>query len=158
MFRFAIPAVAALGLIAAAAQSEAVHADAAAEGGAAPMGWHLSQEGPMAKLAYGVANSDQLALMMTCEPGQAQAIVYGHVQPASPRLHRASMTSAAIDPLSGGLADESRISLRDPTLVRLVRRGTLAVEGDAGHFELTADRDERRLVSEFFAYCGTEAV
>ena len=156
MFRFAIPAVAALGLIAVAAQSEAVLADA--EGGAAPMGWHLSHEGPMAKLAYGVANSDQLALMMTCEPGQAQAIVYGHVQPASPRLHRASMTSAAIDPLSGGLADESRISLRDPTLVRLVRRGTLAVEGDAGHFELTADRDERRLVSEFFAYCGTEAV
>ena len=156
MFRFAIPAVAALGLIAVAAQSEAVHADA--EGGAAPMGWHLSHEGPMAKLAYGVANSDQLALMMTCEPGQAQAIVYGDVQPASPRLHRASMTSAAIDPLSGGLADESRISLRDPTLVRLVRRGTLAVEGDAGHFELTADRDERRLVSEFFAYCGTEAV
>ena len=158
MFRFAIPAVAALGLIAVAALSEAVHADAEAEGGAAPMGWHLSHEGPMAKLAYGVANSDQLALMMTCEPGQAQAIVYGDVQPASPRLHRASMTSAAIDPLSGGLADESRISLRDPTLLRLAHRGTLAVEGDAGHFELTADRDERRLVSEFFAYCGTEAV
>ena len=156
MFRFAIPAVAALGLIAVAAQSEAVHADA--EGGAAPMGWHLSHEGPMAKLAYGVANSDQLALMMTCEPGQAQAIVYGDVQPASPRLHRVSMTSAVIDPLSGGLAEESRISLRDPTLQRLVRRGRLDVEGDAGHFELTADRDERRLVSEFFAYCGTEAV
>ena len=157
MFRFAIPAVAALGLIAVAAQSQADNAEAVAPA-AAPMGWHLSHEGAMAKLAYGVANSDQLALMMTCEPGQAQAIVYGDVQPASPRLHRASMTSAAIDPLSGGLADESRISLRDPTLVRLVRRGTLAVEGDAGHFELTADRDERRLVSAFFAYCGTEAV
>ena len=160
MFKFAIPAVAALGLIAVAAQSRAT--DTAPDAGAAPtpmaMGWHLSHEGAMAKLAYGVANSDQLALMMTCEPGQAQAIVYGDVQPASPHLHRASMTSAAIDPLSGGLADESRISLRDPTLVRLVRRGTLAVEGDAGHFELTADRDERRLVSEFFAYCGTEAV
>ena len=157
MFKFALPAVAALGLIVVAAQSEATNADAEA-GAAAPMGWHLTHEGPMAKLAYGVANSDQLALMMTCEPGQAQAIVYGDVQPASPRLHRASMTSAAIDPLSGGLADESRISLRDPTLVRLVRRGTLAVEGDAGHFELTAHGDERRLVSAFFAYCGTEAV
>jgi hypothetical protein len=32
----------------------------------------------------------------------------------------------------------------------------LTVEGDAGHFELTADVDERRLVSQFFAYCGTE--
>ena len=156
MFKFAIPAVAALGLIAVAAQSEAIHADAG--GDAAPMGWHLSHEGSMAKLAYGVANSDQLALMMTCEPGEAQAIVYGDVQPASPRLHRVSMTSAAIDPLSGGLAEENRISLRDPALLRLARRGALEVEGDAGHFELTADRDERRLVSQFFAYCGTEAV
>ena len=139
MFKFALPAVAALGLIVVAAQSEATNADAEA-GAAAPMGWHLTHEGPMAKLAYGVANSDQLALMMTCEPGQAQAIVYGDVQPASPRLHKAS------------------ISLRDPTLQRLVRRGRLDVEGDAGHFELTAHGDERRLVSAFFAYCGTEAV
>ncbi|MBI2260638.1 MAG: hypothetical protein HYU62_03125 [Caulobacterales bacterium] len=159
MFKFAIPAVAALGLIVVAAQSQATHADADAEAGmAVPMGWHLTHEGPMAKLAYGVANSDQLALMMTCEPGQAQAIVYGDVQPASPRLHKASMTSAVIDPLSGGLADETRISLRDPALLELARLGAMEVESDAGHFELTVDHDERRLVSEFFAYCGTEAV
>ena len=155
MFKFAIPAVAALGLIAVAAHSQATNADGA---NVVPMSWHLSHEGSMAKLAYGVANSDHLALMMTCAPGQAQAIVYGEVQPASPRLIKTAVTEGPIDPLDGGLADESRISLRDPTLVRLVRRGTLAVEGDAGHFELTADRDERRLVSEFFAYCGTEAV
>ena len=160
MFKFAIPAVAALGLIAVAAQSRAT--DTAPDAGAAPtpmaMGWHLSHEGSMAKLAYGVANSDQLALMMTCEPGQSQAVIYGDVQPASPRLYRASMTAAAIDPLSGGMADEARISLRDPTLQKLATRGKLTVEGDAGHFELTANAGERRLVSQFFAYCGTEAV
>lgn len=156
MFKFAIPAVAALGLITVAAHSQTTQADV--DGSTAPMGWHLSHEGSMAKLAYGVANSDQLALMMTCEPGQAQAVVYGDVQPASPGLRQASLTSAVIDPLSGGLADEARISLRDPALQKLARRGKLEVEGDAGHFELTANRDERRLVSEFFAYCGTEAV
>jgi len=157
MFRFAIPAVAALGLVVVAAQSRAT--DAAPEAGApAPMGWHLSHEGRIAKLAYGVANSDQLALMMTCQPGQAQAVVYGDVQPASPRLFRASMTAAPIDPLSGGITDEARISLHDPALRKLARRGKLTVEGDAGHFELTADADERRLVSQFFAYCGTETV
>jgi hypothetical protein len=157
MFKFAIPAVAALGLITVAAHSQTTQADA--EGGAAaPMGWHLTHEGSMAKLAYGVANSDQLALMMTCEPGQAQAIVYGDVQPASPRLHKASMTSAAIDPLSGGLVDEARIPLRDPALLKLARRGKLDVEGDAGHFELTAGGDERRLVSAFLAYCETGTV
>ena len=158
MFKFAIPAVAALGMIVVAAQSGAANLDAGAEGAAVPMGWHLTHEGSMAKLAYGVANSDQLALMMTCEPGQAQAIVYGDVQPASPRLHKASLTSTAIDPLSGGLADEARIPLRDPALLKLARRGTLDVEGEAGHFELTAGGDERRLVSAFLAYCGTGAV
>ena len=157
MFKFAIPAVAALGLIAVAAQSRAT--DAAPEAGvAAPMGWHLSHEGAMAKLAYGVANSDQLALMMTCEPGQTQAKVYGDVQPASPRLVKASMNATAIDPLSGGLADEARIPLQAPVLRKLARSGTLAVEGDAGHFELTAQGDERRLVQEFFAYCGSDTV
>ena len=157
MFKFAIPAVAALGLIAVAAQSQADNADVQA-GPAVPMAWHLSHEGSMAKLAYGVANSDQLALMMTCEPGQAQAMVYGDIQPDSPRLIQAAMTSAPIDPLSGGLADESRISLRDPALQKLARSGRLDVLGEAGHFELTATGDERRLVREFFAYCGTEAV
>ena len=158
MFKFAIPAVAALGLIAVAAQSRAT--DAAPEAGVTPipMGWHLSHEGAMAKLAYGVANSDQLALMMTCEPGQAQAIVYGDVQPASPRLVKASMKAEAIDPLGGGLADEARIPLGAPVLQKLAHSGKLTVEGDAGHFELTARGDERRLVREFFAYCGSDTV
>ncbi|HEX8661074.1 MAG TPA: hypothetical protein VF686_04345, partial [Brevundimonas sp.] len=101
MLKFAIPAVAALGLIAFAAQSQATNSDART-GAAAPMAWHLSHEGDLAKLAYGVANSDQLALMLTCEPAQAQAVVYGDVKPAGPRVQKASMRAVAIDPLSGG--------------------------------------------------------
>lgn len=155
MFKFAIPAVAALGLIAVAAQSRATDAAPEADAAAA-MGWHLSHEGLMAKLAYGVANSDQLALMMTCEPGQTRATVYGDVQPASPRLIKVSTQAAAIDPLGGGLADETRIPLQAPVLRKLARSGKLAVEGDAGHFELTAKGDERRLVRQFFAYCGSD--
>lgn len=152
MFRFAIPAVAALGLIAAAAQSSASNTGSppAADG----MGWHLSHEGSMAKIAYGLPNSDQLALMMTCEPGRTTATVYGDVQPASPRLVHASAGPAEIDPLGGGLLDETRIPTTDPVLRRLVRTGTLAVDGEAGRFELTATAKERRLIGEFFAWCG----
>lgn len=153
MFKFAIPAVAALGLIAAAAHSQATDA---VDASAPAMSWHLSHEGAMAKLAYGVANSDHLALMVTCRPGRTQATVYGDVQPASPRLVKTS-AETAIDPLSGGLADESRIALSDPTLQKLLRRGTLDVEGDAGHFELTANGDDHRVIQKFFAYCGTDA-
>jgi hypothetical protein len=154
MFRFAIPAIAALGLVAAAAQSSAGNSEApaAADG----MGWSLTHEGPMAKLAYGVANSDQLALMLTCEPGQSQAAVYGDVRPAGPQLIRASAGPVAIDPLGGGLLDEARISTRAPAVRRLVRTGILAVEGDAGRFELTATRTERRMIGEFIAWCGAD--
>lgn len=153
MFKIVIPAVAALGLIAFAAQSQPTSSEAPT--GVAPMGWHLSHEGQMAKLAYGVANSDQLALMMTCERGQTQAVVYGDVQPASPRLIKASLTTSAIDPLSGGLADEARISVNDPAMQQLARLGKLPVDGEAGRFELTATSEERRLIGDFFAYCGT---
>lgn len=154
MFKIAIPAVAALGLIAFAAQSQSATQDMSVS--VAPMGWHLSHEGSLAKLAYGVANSDQLALMITCERGQTEATVYGDVQPASPRLVRTSMMAAAIDPLSGGLADEARISVWDPAMQQLARRGELSVDGDAGRFELIATAAERGLIGEFFAYCGMD--
>ena len=152
MLKIAIPAVAALALIAFAAQSKATNADV--QSGVAPMGWHLSHEGSLAKLAYGVENSDQLALMMTCERGQIQATVFGDVQPVSRRVVKASM-AAAIDPLSGGLSDETRISVRDPALQQLLHTGKLAVEAEAGAFELPANLVERRLIGEFFAYCGS---
>lgn len=151
MLKFAIPAIAALGLIAGAAQTRATP-DAAAAGG---MGWHLSQEGAMAKLAYGVENSDQLALMLTCEPGQATAVVYGEVQPAGARLTRASWSPTPIDPLSGNLDAESRLPLSDPALRGLVRAGRLPVVGDAGAFEIRASSTERRAVRAFLDYCGT---
>ncbi|HZV84740.1 MAG TPA: hypothetical protein VFF48_07115 [Brevundimonas sp.] len=153
MLKFAIPAVAALGLIAAAAQSQATNSDA--QIGTSPMAWHLSHEGEMAKLAYGVANSDQLALMITCEPGQSQAVLYGDVMPAGPRLQQATLAPTLIDPLGGGLADETRMPIDHPTFKQLARRGTMAVEGEAGGFELEASRDERRLIGQFFSYCGT---
>jgi hypothetical protein len=155
MFRFAIPTVAALGLIAVAARSQAT--DVELQDPIVPMGWHLSYEGTLAKLAYGVESSDQLALMMTCEQGQSRATVYGDVQPVGPRLIRTS-TRAAIDPLSGDLSDETRISVRDPALQRFLHTGKLPVEADAGSLELPANPAERRLVGEFFAYCGSDRV
>lgn len=155
MLKSAMPAAVAIVLITFAARSQATDADA--QGSIAPMGWYLSHEGSLAKLAYGVESSDQLALMMTCEPGAAEATVYGEVRPAGPRPVRMS-TASAIDPLSGGLADEMRISLLDPALQRLATGGRLAVEAEAGAFELSASPAERRLIGDFFAYCGSYRV
>lgn len=153
MLKFAIPAVAALGLVAFAAQSQATNAEI--QPGAAPMAWHLSREETTAKLAYGVENSDQLALMLICEPGQAQAVIYGDVKPVSRGVQKASMSRASIDPLNGGLEDEFRLSVEEPSLMQLALHGKMIVEGDAGVFELTARPEERKLIGDFFAYCGT---
>ena len=154
MLKFIIPAIAALGLTAVAAQSyspDSVNAPVEAQA----MGWHLSHEEGMAKLAYGVENSDQLALMVVCEPGRSTATVYGEVQPAGARLAQASMGPTETDPLSGGDAYETRISLGDPTMRGLSQQGRLRVEGEAGTFMLEANIRERAVIGDFFAYCAS---
>ena len=153
MFKVLVPAVAALGLVAFAAQSRDVAPEVETQGVmAAPvMGWSVHHEGALAKLAYGVANSDQLALMVTCMPGDTTAAVYGDVQVEGARLTNASLQ---IDPLSGGDADETTIPVNDPALVGLARDGRMAVTGDAGRFQLAASTEERRLVRDFLAYCS----
>ena len=151
MFKVLVPAVAALGLVAFAAQSRDV-APEVESGMAAPvMGWSVHHEGALAKLAYGVANSDQLALMVTCMPGDTTAAVYGDVEVEGARL---TQTSLQIDPLSAGDAGETVISVNDPSLAGLARDGRMAVVGDAGRFQLAATTEERRLVRDFLAYCS----
>jgi len=165
MFKTLIPAVAALGLVAFAAQT-ATPPSQIGDGADVPaslamtqpvMGWSLHHEGAIAKLAYGVENSDQLALMMTCMPGDASAVVYGDVQPQGARLIQTG-GPAALDPLSGGEAEESRISLRDASLRGLADAGRINVTGDAGVFRVTASRQEQQVVGAFLSYCaGTRA-
>lgn len=149
MFKVLVPAVAAIGLVAFAAQSRVSAADQDVE--VPVMSWSVHHEGALAKLAYGVPYSDQLALMITCMPGDAVAEVYGDVQIEGARLTRASLT---IDPLSGGEAEETEIALSNPALTSLANRGRMTVMGDSGRFQLAADRDERRLVSDFLSYCS----
>jgi len=153
MFKVLVPAVAALGLVAFAAQSRDVAPEVEAQGViAAPvMSWSVHHEGALAKLAYGVANSDQLALMVTCMPGDATAAVYGDVQIEGARLTQASLQ---IDPLSGGDAEETLVPISDPALAGLARTGRMTVVGDAGRFQLAASGEERRVVRDFLAYCS----
>lgn len=161
MFKILIPAVAALGLVAFAAQTatpsshtaDVVAASTSPTMAQPVMGWSLHHEGAIAKLAYGVESSDQLALMMTCMPGDANAVVYGDVQPQGARLIQSS-GPAVLDPMSGGEAEESRISIRDGSLRGLADTGQINVTGDAGVFRVSASQQEQRVVRAFLAYCS----
>lgn len=155
MFKVLIPAAAAIALVAFAARPQTLDASI---NDVPTMTWRLGYEDQTAKLTYGVDNSDQLALMITCQPGEHTAVVYGYVQPDSPRLTPASMGPAPIDPLSGGDASEALIALNDPTLAALAREGVLRVIGEAGSSTIPATVQERRLAADFLAYCGSARV
>lgn len=154
MFKVLVPAVAACALVAFAARTQSV--EPAPE--TPSMAWRLSYEDSLAKLTYGVANSDHLAVMITCVPGESTAVVYGEAQPDSPRLVRASMGPAELDPLTGGDAYETLIPLHDASLTRLAASGSIRLVGDDGATVLRADRAEQRLASDFLAYCGSSRV
>lgn len=155
MFKVLIPAAAVIVLVAFAARTQPLDSSIR---DVPTMGWHLSHEDELAKLAYGVENSDQLALMITCLPGETTAVVYGYVQPDTPRLVQAALGPAPLDPLSGGDATEARIALNDSALKSLVQHGTLRVVGEAGQATIPATPQERRMVADFLTYCGSARV
>ena len=152
MLKSLLPAAAALSLATLAGQAMTTAPTVPGEG--AP-GWHLLHEGPMAKLAYGLADSDQVALMLTCSPGDRTAVVYGDTQPQSPALTPASIGPQPIDPLSDGEAYEARLPLSDAALTGLARGGRMTVQTEAGARQLRASRAERRMVQGFISYCAS---
>ena len=152
MLKSLLPAAAALSLAALAGQ--ALTTAPALPGEGAP-GWHLLHEGPMAKLAYGLPDSDQVALMLTCSPGDRTAVVYGDAQPRSPARTPAALGPQPIDPLSDGEAFETRLPLTDTALTGLARSGRIAVQTEAGDDHIRANRAERRLVQSFLGYCAS---
>ena len=151
MLKVLIPAVGLLGAVAFAAQPATPVLEV--QENPSPMGWHLHHEGSMAKLAYGVANSDQLVLMMTCAPGDGAAVIYGDVKLADARLERVSDVQTAADPLSGGEAFESRVSLRSPALLGLAEGHGVRLEGQAGVRRVGATEAEREAIGYFLSHC-----
>lgn len=153
MLKILVPAVAAIGLVTAAAQTQSADVDSAQPA----VAWHLSHDGEVAKLAYGVSNSDQLALMVTCEAGATDVAVYGDVRPVAVAMMPANGPMAP-DPLSGGDAVEAIVPLSDAGLDDLSRQGRMTVKADERTFQLAATQLERRAVDRFLAYCQTGQV
>ncbi|MFW2343604.1 hypothetical protein [Brevundimonas sp.] len=165
MFKILIPAVAALGLVAHAAQSYTaedgvtaapVIAAAATSVDAAPsapaMDWHFHSEGDTAKLAYGVANSDQLVLMLTCQTGQDMISALGSVRTEA---ETATEQTSYRDPMTGGILHEAEINRHDAALADLAATGKMTVVSDQGKVAIGSDATDQEAVKAFFASCGS---
>jgi len=170
MFKILIPAVAALGLVTHAAQSYTADDGVAAApimrvaetpveiapvdaSPAAPtLGWHFHTEGDTAKLAYGVANSDHLVLMLMCTPGKDKVSTLGSVRTEA---DTATDQSSYRDPMTGGVLHESEIARHDAALADLAATGTMTVVSDQGKVAIGSGSTDQEAVKAFFASCGT---
>lgn len=154
MLKYLIPTVATLGLAAFAAKShsEAVIVDAPLPDSVeASMGWHLSHEGDMAKLAYGLANSDQIVIMLTCAPGDRAAEAFGVVVPEGAAV---SEGPVPVDPLTGLAMSETSVALNSRALTALRQGAPMPVVGEAGRASLPVGGD-KAVVDGFFAHCAS---
>ena len=165
MFKILIPAVAALGLVAHATQSYTAEGGVAAApimlvaetpveiAPAAPaMDWHFHTEGDTAKLAYGVANSDQLVLMLMCTEGEDKVSTLGSVRAEA---ETATGQTSYKDPMTGGILHEAEIDRHDAALADLAATGKMTVVSEQGEVAIGSDSADQEAVKAFFASCGT---
>lgn len=131
--------------------------------GAMDLGWSLHHaEGEGAKLAYGQAASDNVLLMMTCQPRSGQVLVSmtapAGATPTSIELTssgRSSRLNAAAAPAmaEGASLIEAMAPANDPALQNFARTGDIAVVENGRPAQMPVRRAERAAVSDFFAQC-----
>ncbi|HEV7228575.1 hypothetical protein [Brevundimonas sp.] len=150
MLKYLIPVAATVAFAAFAAQSrsEAVIDETPVDG---RLAWHLSHEGEMAKLAYGVAHSDQIVIMLTCAPGDARVQAFGVVTPAGVAVEEGSVP---VDPLTGLAMTDVAVDVNSHALSSLRDGAALPVVGEAGQADLPVTQGDKAVIDGFFAHCG----
>ncbi len=132
----------------------------------ATTGWHLVHEGDRAKLAYGVENSDQILVMLSCAAGDHTVEVFGV---AAPEADEVTLTSASLsssvdvettfDPISGSMAIETTLPIRASALEGFRETGRFALASDDGSsVSANAVQAEMPRVQAFFEHCDRRAI
>lgn len=132
----------------------------------AAAGWHLLHEGDRAKLAYGIANSDQILVMLSCAAGDETVEVFGL---AAPEADEVVLTSASlrsplpveptIDPISGATAIETTLPVEAEALEGFRATGRLTLTADTGEsVPAHAMQAELPQVQAFFDHCQRRSI
>lgn len=127
----------------------------------AGLDWFLTEDTVETKLAYGRANSDDLRLALTCEPGSGQL---GLIQPALKGASEVHLESggdterfvAVVEP--AGVHDGDLLMAEAktgvPVFLRFRALGWLATWQGERREMLAAHPPSRASVERFFAVCG----
>ena len=127
------------------------------------MAWSLNHaEGEGAKLAYGQPQSDNVLIMMTCQPKSGQVLVSMTAPMDAPsdaiQLASRSWSSRLAADATPGMGEgaayvEARAPVTDPALTSFAATGDLAVVANGRRAAMPVRAPERTVVSDFFASC-----
>lgn len=127
------------------------------------MAWSLNHaEGEGAKLAYGQPQSDNVLIMMTCQPRSGRVMVSMTASADAPsdaieiasRGRNSRLAADATPGMGEGAAYvEAQAAVSDPALKSFEATGDLAVMANGRKATMPVRGPERRAVSDFFASC-----
>jgi hypothetical protein len=122
---------------------------------------YLADGGEAPRLAYGRPNSDDVILMMSCQPGSdlvnvsAVGLSGGEVVLASGRAESRFAGAKVDDALNDGGVLEARGKTSAPALEGFRKSGDLALLTQGERHSLAAESADRGGVRAFFKVCGT---
>jgi hypothetical protein len=116
-----------------------------------------------AKLAYGLANSDELSLMLQCRKGSGSVQVFELY--GAPKSGPLSLVSGGHALMLNGKAERqdgpgdgavtAMAEASSPTFAAFKTTGKMQVSGAGYRYQVEAKSDDRGEVGRFFAACGT---
>jgi hypothetical protein len=123
--------------------------------------WSYLEDGSdVPRLAYGRPNSDDVVLMMSCQPGQDRVDVSAvglqgqELVLASGRTESRFVGARIEDAISESGVLEARGKASAPALKGFQKSGDLALLAKGDRYSLAAASADRAYVSAFFAACG----
>jgi len=127
---------------------------------AGDMGWSLHEtpeEG--AKLAYGAPNSDNVALMLSCQPASGEVRVSTSSMSPSPAIvlksgkTETALPAVATPSMGQGHFLEAGAKATDPVLASFARTGDISVMQGKSAMKLPSVSADRPRITKFFATC-----
>lgn len=128
------------------------------------MAWSLhDSEGEGAKLAFGEPHSDNLLLMMTCQPRTGEVLVTMAAPADAPPEAIELKSRGEVSRLDGQVVPamgegaaliEAQTTASDPTLRAFARTGDLTLAGDGPDARLPVRAAERATVRRFLSTCA----
>ena len=138
---------------------------AAPSGGPGPppgYGWHLNEDAEEASLSYGMAETDDVPLDLSCRPGSGalqilQTVAEGHPRVIGLESGGDTETYAAqAEPsaMHDGLDLTAVARTTDPVFLRFRKLGWLATYGPDYRTPLVAQDGTHKQIDRFFSLCG----